>query len=242
MKLNKHIMAMNLAAVIAFGAVAGIVAPSVVGEGTIVAYAVSDGEATGGDAGKSGEDAKKAIDDGTTGTKVVPDDQTNKNEVYEVVAKGEVSYSVANKDEATNVVIPDTIKVNGVEVPVTQIKEGTFTGSAALKSLTLGANIKELGANALKNCKNLTKFDASKAALEKIGKYALKDCKKIKTIKINGKNLKKGKIDKTFVKGCKKLKTIKVKASKKQFNKIKGKLETAAEKTGNKKGTKVKKS
>lgn len=235
MKLNKHIMAMNLAAVIAFGAVAGIVAPSVVGEGTIVAYAA--------DEGISGGDAEAALNDKTAGKVIVPDEElTDKNVKFESTAEGTVAYTVAKQEDAKKVVIPDTIKVNGKDVAVTAIKEGTFTGSKALEELTLGANIKELGANALKDCKNLTKFDASKAALEKIGKNALKNCKKVKTIKINGKNLKKGKIDKTFVKGCKKLNTIKVKASKKQFNKIKGKLETAAKKTGYKKGTKVKKS
>ncbi len=236
MKLNKHVMAMNLAAVIAFGAVAGIVAPSVVGDDAIVAYAA--------DEAISGGDAEAVLNNKTAGKVITPDEGSvsDMNAKFESTAEGTVAYTVAKQEDAKKVVIPDTIKVNGKDVAVTAIKEGTFTGSGALEELTLGANIKELGANALKDCKNLTKFDASKAPLEKIGKYALKNAKKLKSFKINGKKLKKGKIDKTFVKGCKKLKTIKVKASKKQFNKIKGKLETAAKKTGYKKGTKVKKS
>ncbi|MCR5656267.1 MAG: leucine-rich repeat domain-containing protein [Butyrivibrio sp.] len=237
MKLNKHVMAMNLAAVIAFGAVAGIVAPSVVGDDAIVAYAADENKAV------SGGDASDVLDKKTAGVEIVPDEApADKNVKFESTADGTVAYTVAKQEDAKKVVIPDTIKVNGKDVAVTAIKEGTFTGSGALEELTLGANIKELGANALKDCKNLTKFDASKSPLEKIGKYALKNAKKLKSFKINGKKLKKSKIDKTFVKGCKKLKTIKVKASKKQFNKIKGKFETAAKKTGYKKGTKVKKS
>ncbi|WP_026510094.1 hypothetical protein [Butyrivibrio sp. LC3010] len=244
MKLNKHVMAMNLAAVIAFGAVAGIVAPSVTGESVVYA-AVSDGDAaSNGNAEDKKADDKKADDKKATEDKAAEEkaaaEKAAVEEAFKTAGKevkvaendpaaadlkdtklvsngdGTATYAAANK-EAEKVVIPGSFKdANGNEIKITSIDPKAFEGSKA-KSI-----------------------DASAVALTKLVSKQFAGAKKATSIKINGNQLKAKDISTKFLKGNKKLKKLTVVAKSRQFKKIKSKLQKAAKKTGYKKGTKVK--
>ena len=202
------------------------------------------------------EDAKKAVqkkaDDKKTDEAVVEaydaaKGSSNKNGVAEAgetaiteqgtfTAKNakEASYtpSEAAKNSA-NVEIPATVKIDGVDVEVTEIAPKAFKGDKKLTKLTVGANIKTIGEGAFQNDtklksvkfkgkkissiakntfagdKSLTSVDLSKqSSLKSIGAYAFKNCKKLKTFKVNGNKLKK--VDKTAFKGCPNKKSVKV--------------------------------
>ena len=218
MKLNKHVMALNLAAVIAFGAVAGIVAPAVAGDDAVVAYAAT----TDGDAKEAKKDEVTAGDaKGEVTGGEVKADETNPKAVKEskFVFNGDgatVTLTEVNK-KAKKVKLPATVKADGKEYKITQIKKGAFKGSKA------------------------TSIDLSALELEKLASKQFDGAKKVTTIKINGSKLTAKSINKNFVKGLKKLKKINVVAKKAQYKKLEKTLKTAAKKTGNKAGTKVKK-
>ncbi|WP_026498720.1 hypothetical protein [Butyrivibrio sp. WCD2001] len=214
MKLNKHIMAMNLAAVIAFGAVAGIVAPSIAGDDTIVAFAADVSGDVSGDAAKKEEEASKKA-----GEKVTFDDATAKElegYTFEYNGDGEtITLTEVNKT-ATKIKLKGTVKnAAGKDVKITKIQKNAFKDSAA-KSIDLSdVELTELTAS---------QFGAKKAT----------------SLKINAKNIKKASsVNKKFAKGMKKLKKMTVIMKKSQVKKFQPRFKTAATKTGNKKGTKL---
>ncbi|MCR5544243.1 MAG: leucine-rich repeat domain-containing protein, partial [Eubacterium sp.] len=149
----------------------------------------------------------------------------------------------AKKKES--VVIPDAVKIDSNDVPVTIIDKNAFKG-ADLKSVTIGKNVTTISEGAFMNAKKLAKvtykgkavttigknaFNGDKALksmdlskqkkLKTIGAGALKNCKKLKTIKIYANKIKK--INKTAFKGCPNKKTTKViiyAKNKTQYNKV----------------------
>ena len=217
MKLNKHVMAMNLAAVIAFGAVAGIVAPSVAGNDAIVAFAAE----TSGDA-ETGGNAQEKKNAETKGAEVKPAE-----DAPAAVKEGKLTY---NGDGKTATFTEANKKATSVKVP------GKFKNAAGQE-----IEITALDKNAFKGSKAKT-IDVSEVALEKLVANQFNGASKVMTLKINGSKLKAKNINKKFVKGLKKLKTIKVKDSAKHYKnqKLAKKLKAAAKLTKYKKGTKVK--
>ncbi|MCR5701393.1 MAG: carbohydrate binding domain-containing protein [Lachnospiraceae bacterium] len=154
----------------------------------------------------------------------------------------------APSEEAKNAktdVIPDTVKIDGVEVPVTTVAENAYKDSA-VKEVTLGKNITSISASAFENAKKLTKVktktnkittigknafagasslknvDLSKQSnLTTIGDYAFEKCKNLVNIKVNGNKLKK--VSKKAFKGAKNKKSVKVTIvakSDKKFKKV----------------------
>ena len=56
----------------------------------------------------------------------------------------------------TNVVIPDTINIDGEEIKVTTIGERAFYGDDTITSITIGKNVTTIGFHAFSGCDNLT--------------------------------------------------------------------------------------
>lgn len=168
-------------------------------------------------------------DDGKATYKVTTSDLTN----------GTVTYVAPTNKKATKVTIPDTVVIDGVTYKVTAIEKNAFKKNKNIKSVTIGKNIKTIGANAFYNCTklNTVKFGSNvttigdKAfykctALTKItipnkvttiGKQAFYGCKNLKTVTI-GKNVSK--IGSKAFYGCSKLKTLTIKSSKLTTKKI----------------------
>ena len=90
------------------------------------------------------------------GTKI----KSKKGDTYKVVntsgktAEVELTKSAAKK-KAKTVVIPKTVKVDGVNYKVTSIAKKAFAGNKNLKTVVIGAEIEKIGAKAFYNCRNL---------------------------------------------------------------------------------------
>ena len=115
----------------------------------------------------------------------------SKKNTYKVTSsKSKTVQYAGTKSKAAKVVVPATIKVNGVTYKVTSIKTGAFKGNKYVKTITVGANVKTIGKNAFANCK------------------------KLKTIKITSKKLTSASVSKGAFNGISAKTTIKVPKSK----------------------------
>ena len=133
---------------------------------------------------------------------------------------------------ADTVIIPDTVTVDGVNYQITKIADYAFYNNKNLKSIVIGANIREIGKSAFESCTKLktvkgganVKTIGSKAFygdkklssfptmsnLETIGSSAFKKCAALKKFTIGSKV---NSIGKYAFQDCKKLKTITIKST-----------------------------
>ena len=126
--------------------------------------------------------------DNTTATKVgdsIVDEASNAT--YRVISTKvrTVAYCGANNKAAT-VVVPQTITIDGISYKVTSIENNAFKDNKTLKSITIGSNIKTIGARAFNNCTNLTKVVMGKN-VTKVGVAAFAGCKNLKRISLPAK-------------------------------------------------------
>ncbi|SDB20123.1 hypothetical protein [Butyrivibrio sp. INlla16] len=197
MKLNKHIMAMNLAAVIAFGAVAGIIAPSVAGEDNIVAYAaVTDGQAS--------------VQDEVTGGQVSFNEKDNpdlKGCDFESNGDGATVTLTAVDKKAKKIKFKaGTLKVGDKEYKITSIKKGTFKGSKATSIDVSALELEKLTANMFQGAKNAKtiKVNGAKLTKKSIDKNFVKGLKKLTKIQVVAKAKQFNKIKKALNTAAKK--------------------------------------
>ncbi len=154
---------------------------------------------------------------------------------------GSVKLIKSTKVISKNYKVPDTVTIYGKTFPVTEIDSKFLKGNSVIQTLKIGKNVKVIGKEAFKNCKNLktvtigknvttisdSAFEGCKklkkitipSKVTKIGKKAFYKCTSLKKITIKGKSLKKvGK--NAFTKLAKKA-TIKVpKSKKKDYKKL----------------------
>ncbi len=90
------------------------------------------------------------------------------------------------KKNAKTVKIPSTVKISGKSYKVTVVAKNALKGNKKLTKLTIGANIKKIGANAFKGCsklKNVT-IKTKKLTKSKVGNNAFKGINAKATIKV----------------------------------------------------------
>ncbi|MCI9078892.1 MAG: leucine-rich repeat protein [Lachnospiraceae bacterium] len=116
---------------------------------------------------------------------------------------GNLVISSADISNNKNIVIPDTVSINGKEYKVTKIAENAFAGSD-IESVQLGSNITEIGDGAFKGCKKLKSVKCS-SGMTSIGNEAFKNCKNLEEVDLGNSIINLG--DRVF-KGCKKLKNV----------------------------------
>ena len=80
--------------------------------------------------------------------------------------------------EATDLTIPSTITIGGVEYTVTDIGESAFANVTSIVNLTISGGIKTIGANAFRNCSYLTKVELP-SSLTSIGSGAFSKCDRL---------------------------------------------------------------
>lgn len=139
---------------------------------------------------------------------------TDHDGIYKVVSESEeepsVLYWMADSDDVSQAIIPNTVESKGVRYKVTSIAPGAFQNNKKLKSVVIGKNIVSIGKNAFKNCKNLKRIviRSEKLKVSKIASNILKGTNKKLVIKVP-KN--KWKQYKKFLKKCgnKKVRIIK---------------------------------
>ena len=84
---------------------------------------------------------------------------------------------------ATDVVIPDTISVDGEEISVTAISKNAFYNNDTITSVTIGKNVTTIGERAFYDCDNLTTATFSEnSQLTTIGDYAFYNCSNLTTV------------------------------------------------------------
>ncbi len=108
-------------------------------------------------------------------------------------SKKTVEYVAAKNSKKKTVSVPETVKVsvNGKKVTykVTSIKNSAFKNNKKVEKITVGKNIKTIGKDAFKNCKNLKTIVIKSTSLTKIGKDALKGTVKKLVIKVPAKKV-----------------------------------------------------
>lgn len=92
-----------------------------------------------------------------------------------------VSCVGVSKKEIETAKIPATVKIYDSTYKVISIGKSAFSGSA-LKSVTIGSNVKTIGESAFLNSKNLSSITISSTQLTSIGKDAIKGIKKTAVI------------------------------------------------------------
>lgn len=89
-----------------------------------------------------------------------------------------VTATGTSKKNITTLSIPATVKYNGMSFKVTAINKNAFKNKKKLKSVTVGKNVKVIGANAFLGDAKLAKVKFSGTAIKNIGKNAFKGIKK----------------------------------------------------------------
>ena len=97
---------------------------------------------------------------------------------------------VANRN-VTSLVIPDTIKANGKTYKVTEIGAKACANMKKLTTLTIGKNVKTIGATAFTGDKKLKKIIINSTFLGKVGSKAFSDVKSSGTVTCPKKKVSK---------------------------------------------------
>ncbi|MDD6069771.1 MAG: leucine-rich repeat protein [Clostridiales bacterium] len=125
---------------------------------------------------------------------------------------GTVSFVKSTKDKKklTSLTIPNTVKIDGKTYNVTAIEKNACKNYSKLKKLTIGKNVKSIGASAFAGCKALKSIKIQSTLLTKktIGKKAFSGIHKKAVIKVPKKKVKEYK---KALYGCGVSKTVKIK-------------------------------
>jgi len=152
--------------------------------------------------------------------------EITKGETLGVTSLPEVKVTGLKKKSLKQIKIATEVTIDGTTYMVTAIDKNAFKGNKKITKVTIGKNVKSIGANAFKNCTKLKQVSCNSKVLNNIGKNAFAGDKKLSKVIIKSTKLKKvGK--KAFLrKGGKKL-TFKVpKAKKKAYKKLLKKAKT----------------
>ena len=121
------------------------------------------------------------------GTKI----KSKKGDMYKVTntsgKTAEVELTkIAKKSKAKTVVIPKTVKVDGVNYKVTAIAEKAFAGNKKLKTVVIGADIEKIGVKAFYKCVNLKKvtIQTPKLTAKTVGAKAFAKIHKKAVVKV----------------------------------------------------------
>ena len=108
----------------------------------------------------------------------------------------------------TEVVIPDTINVDGEEIKVTTITDNSFSGNDTITSVTIGKNVTIIGESAFYWCSNLTTVTfGENSQLTSIGSSAFYWCSNLTTVTF-GENSQLTSIGYRAFEGCSSLTSI----------------------------------
>lgn len=133
-----------------------------------------------------------------------------KPDTEESAAGGQLNLSFAKpgRNNARQIVIPNSIVVNGTTYNVTSIAPNAFKNNKSVTKVILGANVRSIGAGAFNGCTRLKTVKGTDN-LRRIGDKAFYRCKSLKRFTISANVTKIG--SKAFS-GCKNLKTMMIRA------------------------------
>ena len=108
---------------------------------------------------------------------------------YKITNASEVAFAGLKSAKTTKVVIPKTVKIGGKTFKVTSVAAKALYKKTKVTSVTIGANVKMIGASAFQNCKKLTTVTIKSSKLKSIGKNTFKGIKATAKIKVPSKKL-----------------------------------------------------
>lgn len=129
---------------------------------------------------------------------------------YKVTGASAVAFHGIVSDKTTKVLIPKTVPYADKIYKVTSISDGALKNENKVTKVSIGANVKTIGASAFCGCKKLSKVTIG-SSVTTIGSKAFMNCTALKSITIPGKVTK---IEKQAFYKCKNLKTITMKSKK----------------------------
>lgn len=110
-----------------------------------------------------------------------------KKQNYKIIkVRKEVSFIHAERNKR-EIVIPATVRWNGVTYKVTAIAAKAVKNNKKVKSVTIGANVKKIANNTFFKCPNLKKVTLKSVKIIKVNKKAFKGVNKNLKIKISKK-------------------------------------------------------
>ncbi|MBE5922999.1 MAG: hypothetical protein E7271_00845 [Lachnospiraceae bacterium] len=119
-------------------------------------------------------------------------DNTADKSKYKVLSNTTVEYTATINANGKQVLIPETVTLNGATYIVTEIAPNAFINCKKLKQVVVGKNITKIGKNAFSGCKNLKTITIKSTKLTKksFGKNAFKGISKKATITVPKKQYK----------------------------------------------------
>ena len=109
---------------------------------------------------------------------------------YKISNSKEVSFAGIKSAKTKKVVIPKTVKIGGKTFKVTSVAKKALYKKTKVTSVTIGANVKTIGASAFAGCKKLSTITIKSNVLKSAGKNAFKGIKATAKIKVPSKKLK----------------------------------------------------
>lgn len=121
--------------------------------------------------------------------------------------QGEVTYTKTG-NTTSQVVVPQTVTINGMKYKVTEIAAGAFSGNTTITKVILPDSVTKINSKAFYNCKKLKTITlSSRSNLTEIGESAFQNCASLTEVDIPAKVIK---IAKNAFKGCSKLKKVSI--------------------------------
>ncbi len=133
--------------------------------------------------------------------KAITDNENNTVKKGQIFNVGNYQYKVLDVSKKTVAVtkalkasktikVPNSVKIKGTSYTVAEIAKSAFKNNKKAVTVTIGKNVKKIGANAFSGSKKLKKVTINSTVLTTIDKQAFYNCKKLATIKIVSKKLK----------------------------------------------------
>ena len=116
---------------------------------------------------------------------------TDKKVEYKISSAANETVTITDiSTTAARVVIPSIVTdpSTNTTYKVTKIANGTFKNNNTIKEVVIGSNIKNIGANAFRDCSKLSVITIYGYSLKKSGKNAFSGLKKGVEIRIQAKN------------------------------------------------------
>ncbi len=139
---------------------------------------------------KADEASKDDKKSDTAATVAIGTEFSDNGYTYKVTAADEVTFTGLENKALKAVKIADTVSYQGVTFEVTAVADKALSGNKKVTSVTVGANVKTIGASAFAKCKKLKKATINATKLEKIGKKAFNKNSKKLVVKIHKSNFK----------------------------------------------------
>ncbi len=115
---------------------------------------------------------------------------------------------IKTSSEKSTVKIPDTVTIRGLKYKVSQVGSNALKNNKRMTKLTIGKNVTEIGKGAFQNCTKLRTVDVKSTSLKKIGANAFYGDKKLTKVTLKTTKLKT--VGKNALKNTSKKLTVKV--------------------------------